>query len=65
MSKTSAAEDGELHDVDDVMEVVVEVCEDAGAVGDVVMTGLATIVTAETVAKIIARQKVLYIKSIF
>ena len=47
----SAAEDGELPDVDEVMEVVVEVCEEAGAVGDVVITGLATIVTGETVAR--------------
>ena len=47
----SAAADGELPDVDEVMEVVVEVCEDAGAVGDVVITGLATIVTGETVAR--------------
>ena len=47
----SAAEDGELPDVDEVMEVVVEVCEEAGAVGDVVLTGLASTVTAETVAR--------------
>ena len=47
----SAAEDGEVADVSDVMEVVVEVCEDAGVVGDVVMTGLATTVTAETIVR--------------
>ena len=49
--EASAAEDGELPDVSDVMEVVMGVCEDAGAVGDLVMTGLATIVTTETVAR--------------
>ena len=47
----SAAEDGELPDLSDVMEVVVTVCEDAGAVGDVVLTGLATTVTTEEVAR--------------
>ena len=47
----SAAEDGELPDLSDVMEVVVTVCEDAGAVGDVVLAGLATTVTTEEVAR--------------
>ena len=47
----SAAEDGEVADLSDVMEVVVTVCEDAGAVGDVVLTGLATTVTTEEVAR--------------
>ena len=47
----SAAEDGEVADLSDVMEVVVTVCEDAGAVGDVVLTGLATTVTTEEVVR--------------
>ena len=47
----SAADDGELPDLSDVMEVVVTVCEDAGAVGDVVLAGLATTVTTEEVAR--------------
>ena len=49
--EASASEEGELAEVSDVMEVVGEVCEEAGAVGDLVMTGLASIVTAEAVAK--------------
>ena len=47
----SAAEDGEVADLSDVMEVVATVCEDAGAVGDVVLTGLATTVTTEEIAR--------------
>ena len=49
--ESSAAEDGELPDVGEVMEVVGEVCEEAGVVGDVVMTGLASTVAGMTVAR--------------
>lgn len=49
--EASASEEGELAEVSDVMDVVADVCGEAGAVGDVVMTGLASIVTTEAVAK--------------
>ena len=49
--EASASEEGEAAEVEDVMEVIVDVCEEAGAVGDLVMTGLATIVTTEAVPK--------------
>ena len=47
----SSSEEGELAEVEDIMEVVVEVCEEAGAVGDLVITGLVSEVAAEAVAE--------------
>lgn len=50
--ESTAAEDGEVPDVSDVMDVVVNVCEEAGAeVGDGVMAELALTITSETVVR--------------